>query len=281
MLESVATDFSEEAVLLNQTVTSRVVTPPAVQDFTSIAAGGSGYVSTAAATVDVPVIINKHKFVSLSFSDTEIASTRRNLIDEQIAASAYSLGRQAAIDLFALATPTNFPDNVSVTAAANVDRNTVLAVRAKLNQAGASEDNRFGVIESATMQSLGADPTIVSRFYYNQEPDFKGGHIEGLAGFDDIFEYTELNSANNLLGFFGAKQALVFASRVPADPTELVPGGLPLPGKIENVVDPDSGMGLQMRYWYDFREGSLNMVLTWMYGVALGVAGHAALLVHA
>jgi P22 coat protein - gene protein 5 len=281
MLTAVATDFSEEAVLLNQQVTSRVVVPPPVSDYQSPAAGGTGYAAGAASTTDVPVIINKHKFVSLSFSDTEIASTRRNLVEEQIAASAYALGRQAALDLFALVTPAAFPNPTSVTAAANVSRNTILAVRAALNTQGATEENRFGVINTPTMEFLGADQTIVSRFFYNTEPDFKGGHIEGLAGFDDIFEYTELNPANNLLGFFGAKEALVFAARVPADPTELIPGGLPLPGKIENVLDPDSGLSLQMRYWYDFEAGALNMVLTWMYGVALGVAGHGTLLVHA
>src|SRR5260221_8288142 len=266
MLTSVATDFSEEAVLLNEQVTSRVVVPPPTQDYVSPGAGGTGYAASAASTTDIPVSISKHKFVSLSFSDTEIASTRRNLVEEQTAAAAYALGRQAAIDLFALVNPVNFPNDVTITAPTNADRTTILAVRAKLTTAGASDMNRFGAVNPATFESLGADQTIVSRFFYNQEPDFKEGVIQGLAGFDRIFEYPELNTANKLLGYFGTKEALVFAARVPADPTELGPGGVPLPGIIKNITDPDSGLSLQMRYWHDFQGGALNLGLTWMQG---------------
>jgi hypothetical protein len=277
MLTRVATDFSKDAVLLNQNVISRVVTPPPTHDYVAPNAGGTGYASVdGAATTDVPVTINKHKFVSLSFSATELSSTRRNLVQEQASAAAYALGRQAAIDLWALVTPTAFTQKYAIKAAANAARNTVTQLRAILVTAGA-DTNRFGITNPTVFSALSEDLGVISRFNFGSvDPDFQQGSIQGLAGFEAIDEYAELNAANALLGFFGAKESLIFAARVPQDPTTVI--DVPLPGRIEYVTDPDSGLTLMYQYWYDFGGGQLNMVLSWMYGVALGVTGHGAVL---
>jgi hypothetical protein len=278
MLTRVATDFSKDAVLLNQNVISRVVTPPPTHDYVAPSAGGTGYASQdGAATTDVPVTINKHKFVSLSFSATELSSTRRNLLEEQKSAAAYALGRQAAIDLWALVTPTNFTQKYAIKAANNAARNTVTQMRQILVTAGA-DVNRFGICNPTVFSALSEDLGVISRFNFGSvDPNFNQGSIEGLAGFDAIDEYAELNTANSLLGFFGAKESMIFAARVPQDPTTVI--DIPLPGRIEYVTDPDSGLSLMYQYWYDFNGGQLNMVLSWMYGVAIGVPEHGSILV--
>src|SRR6516225_6247146 len=89
MLTAVATDFSKESVRLNTHIISRVVTPPAVQSYTQ----ASGYVATNATTTDVSVLINNFRYVTVSFYDDSMASTPRNLVQEQVEAAAYSLGK--------------------------------------------------------------------------------------------------------------------------------------------------------------------------------------------
>jgi hypothetical protein len=134
--------------------------------------------------------------------------------------------------------------------------------------------NRFGVVNPAVFAALGQDTSVISKFNFGgADPDLNAGSISDFGGFSRIEEYAEMNTANSLLGFFGAKESLVMAARVP----EVL--DVALPGIIENVADPDSGLTLQYREYYDMLGGQLNVTLTWMYGVALGVAGHGAILV--
>jgi len=286
-ITAISTDFSSAAVKFNQNVISRVVVPQPAQDYDTV----NGYVAESSVTQDVPVTINKHKHVSLAFNDQELSSTVRNLPQEQLEGAAYSLGRQISLDLWGQAVVANFgtPASgntqnaaVSVTAVGNVTRQTLLAIRAALSKAGAGP-NRFGLVNADVFAALGADATIVSRFYYNDEPDFMQGVLENLAGFEKIIEYAELPNAPTgtgagNLGWFGTPAGLVFASRVPADPGMFVTD-VPVPAKIQNVSDPDTGLTIQYRYMYDPWKGKLQMTLTLMYGVAIGVPGHAILLV--
>jgi len=275
MLTAVATDFSKESVRLNTHIISRVVTVPAVQSFTQ----AGGYASSNAATTDVPVLINNFRYVGLSFYDDELASTPRNLVQEQVEAAAYALGKDAFDKLMALAIVANFPTH-TVSTAANMTRDTLTAVRYQLQVAGSSVP-RFGILDSAGMEYLLQDPTIVSRFYVNVEDsaiDQEAGILTGIGGFEKIFEYPDLTTdAPNTLGFFGNKNALVLAARVPSDPAAFV-ADIPINAIIKNVTDEETGLTVQYRYHYDVKMGRLDMILTWIFGVAIGVPGHAALI---
>jgi hypothetical protein len=274
VITRITTNFSQDATLLNETVISRVVTPPPTHDYVAPAAAGTGYnPQDAATTVDVPVTINKHKFATLTFTDTEMASTPRDLPMEQKQALAYSLGRQLLIDLFALVTPTNFPTTYQIVDPKNSNKHTVLAMRQLLVANGATI-NRFGVVNPIVFAALGQDASVISKFNFGtSDPDLQAGTIDDFGGFSQISEYAELNTANSLAGFFGGKEALVMAARVPEIPD------ISIPGNIENVADPDSGLTLQYREYYDMMAGQFNVTLTWMYGVAKGVAAHGAILV--
>jgi hypothetical protein len=273
VLTTITTDFSVDAVKFNQEVVSRVVIPVAAQDYDLV----NGYVAESATTVDVPVTITKHKHVSISLTDQELSSTTRNLLQEQKEAVAYSLGLQIANDLFALITPANFPAVLApIAAAGNASRSVILGARAELVTAGATL-NRYGLVNPGVFAALAEDQTIFAKLYSDIEPDFQDGVIYGLGGFGKIVEVATLPTANKLLGYFGGKEGLILAGRVPADPALMAPG-VPIPGLIDNVTDPDTGLTIQYRYAYDMFKGRLQMTLTLMYGVAVGVPGHAVLL---
>jgi len=274
MLTAIATDFSNEAVRLNTRIISRVATVPPVQTWTQ----ANGYLSTAAATTDVPVQINHFQYVALSFFDDEMASTPRNLVQEQIEGAAYALGKDAFDKLMALCLVANFPTH-TVSTAANLTRDTLTAVRYQLQAAGSAVP-RYGILDSAGMQYLLQDPTIISRFYINIEDsavDQEAGILTGIGGFEKIYEFADLTTdAPNTLGFFGNKNALVLAARVPSDPASFV-ADIPINAIIKNVTDDETGLTVQYRYHYDVKMGRLDMILTWIFGVAVGVPGHAAL----
>jgi hypothetical protein len=274
MLTAVATDFSNEPVRLNTRIISRVVTPPPVLSYTQ----AGGYITQNAATVDVPVSINQFRYTALSFYDDELASTTRNLVQEQVEAAAYSLGKDAFDKLMALCIVANFPTH-TVSTAANFTRDTLTALRYQLQVAGANIP-RHGILDSAGMESLLQDQTIISKFFLNVDEasvNQEIGILTGIGGFEKIFEYADMTTdAPNTLGFFGTKDALVMAARVPSDPAAFV-ADIPINAVIKNVSDPDTGLTIQYRYHYDVKMGRLDMILTWIFGVAIGVPGHAVL----
>ena len=62
-------------------------------------------------TIDVPVTINKHKGVPITFNANTLASTVRQLFVEFGPASSYALGKVMVDDLYANVTDTNFTNN--------------------------------------------------------------------------------------------------------------------------------------------------------------------------
>ena len=139
---------------------------------------------------------------------------------------------------------------------------------------GAESAHRFGLVNPTGFSSLAEDTAIFAKYYSNTAIDFDGGTIQGLGGFEKIMETALFPTS--IEGFFGNKSALLCAARLPIDPGEIVEG-IVIPGTIETVQDPDTGLAFSYRYWYDFNFGTLNMVLTFMYGVAIGVAGQGVI----
>jgi hypothetical protein len=275
ILTSVATDFSADAAKYNQAVVSRVVTPIAAADYST----STGYAATATSVADVSVTINKHKHVSVSFNDQEISSTPRNLISEQTEAAAYSLGKQMSDDLWALVTTTNFTATpVNITNEAAAARSTLLTLRQKLVAAGATL-NRQGIVSAGTFAALAGDSNIFAKLYTDADIDYEEGVIQNYAGYQRIVEFNGIPAGSTpfVRGLFGGKEGLVIATRVPADPG-MMASGVPIPAEIGVVQDADTGMALQYRYMYDAFKGNLQMTLTVMYGVSVGVNAHAIIL---
>jgi len=276
LISNITTDFSNGQVNFNQQVISRVPTIPTVNDYDTTA----GYVAGDAATTDVPVTISNHKHVSLSFNEQEIAGTSRNLVEEQEKGAAYALAKGLFDSVMNLITTTNFT-NETVETVANTDRDTLAAIRKALNARGVGAP-RFAIVGSDVAEALDQDSRILSNDYGRPggtEEENGWLHLRNIAGFSEIWEYPDLPTANNLTGFAGTKDGLVIATRIPKDPALVVPN-LNLPGTIEVITDPDTGLSMMARYHYDMQKGHLQMTLTWMYGVAVGVAGNGQRLVH-
>lgn len=276
LINSISTDFSDEQANFNQQIVSRVPTIPTVADYHTT----NGYVAGDAATTDVPVTINAHKHVSLAFGEQELSGTNRNLVEEQKMGAAYALAKGLFDAVCAQITVANYA-NETVSTVANSDRDTLTALRKVLNTRGVGNP-RFAIVNGDVAEKLDQDSRIISSDYGRPggtEEDNGWLHLQGVAGFRSVWEYPDLPTDENLTGFAGTKDGLVVATRVPKDPA-LVVSNLNLPGTIEVVTDPDTGMSMMVRYHYDMTLGKLQMTMTWMYGVGVGVAGNIQRLVH-
>lgn len=266
VLKKITTDFSDEKAKFNQQVITHVVTAAAAIDFDPAA----GYVASERVQVDVPVTINKHKHHTYQIGVQEASSTAINLIDRFALTAAYSIGSALVADLCALVTAANFPNKTVIALGAGgdgFDRKGLIKIGVNLGARFVPPMGRFALLNGAYYGSLCNDLTVVAQLYNAGQNAIQTGQLSNVHGFD-VAEYVSLPAnAQSLVGFAGTAEGLVLATRIPDDP-----GVGSANCDIYVVTDPDSGISIQVREWYNADMGQFKRTYTLMYGVAKGVA---------
>jgi len=255
-------DFSNEPVLFNQTVYSRIPTVQGVQDYDTT----NGYVASNGTLTDVPVSINKHRHTSIAFNDQELASTQLNLVEQYASALVSAIGNDIASGVFALVTTGNYSTAVAITSGSLATRNnSIVQAKKSLDINKVPQNDRFFISNPTIESELLQDESIVKLTWG------ANGVSESSPNFDihgfKFGAYTSLPSTSNLQAVGMQKQSIVIAGRAPE-----IPQNVPLYGTIENVTDPRTGLTVQVRMFYDFKLGKLQVTYSWMYGVAVGSA---------
>ncbi len=263
-LNGITTDFSDELASKGDTIKTRTIGLPTVQDF-----GGT---VSATADSDVTATLDSFKEVRYTFTAAEIVGTRRNLVAERAEALAVALGNSMVDATAALLTSAFTAKTTKATA--SVDFSTLVTINSTMNNAGVPDTYRFGWVSNAVAAAFRNDTLVMS--YYDRGP-FTGayGHWTNLMGFADIWEYPALPAnSQNLTGFFGSRSALVLAARVPRSPQELV--NAPYAGTLVTVTDPVSGLSVVRNDWIAQDTWEVNARLVCLYGVARGqiAVGH-------
>jgi hypothetical protein len=239
---------------------------------------------------DVSVTLNQYKQLRYDFAATEYSATNRDLIREAAEPMAVAMANFMVDQIAALWTVANFPVRTGADAVANgVQNNRIVVgagwdyshlvkVRADVNKAGVPDYKRFYVGNSDVYASLLNDQRIVAALY---NPDnslaIKTGKLPTVAGFD-LAEYPNLPAnGTNLVGFAGSPDSTVYASRVPRDPREVIPG-LPIPGNIGVVTEPRTGLSVMVVESVNIDTLAVTTKLLWMYGTAVGNANNADLI---
>lgn len=272
-LKAFTTDLSAEAVDFGQAIKVRTATPATVAAYHTT----NGYVATDATTTDYSVSVDTHKHVSLSYHEQELSGTGRKLLEEQVMVSGYALADAVIDSALALIVAATYTNTAITETHANTDRDTLVSLRQSLTNAGAPDFGRNVLMNVAAFGYLTADAEIISSDYNNlSNIDYQSGVLKNLQGFQNVFEVPNLPSTGNMSAFALHKSAVLIAARLPKDPG--VAGvNVMVPGSIEVIQDPDSGLALQVRTWYDMQKGRLNQTFTLMYGVAAGVVAHATI----
>lgn len=276
LLNRISLGLTDQQVLLNQTVTTRIYTVPTVQNF--------GSSSTDVATTDVQVAVTAFKQVKHTFTAAEISSTNRNLVAEAAEPIAVAIGNYLVDQVAALWTPTNFGAGAQTTvqAAADANYSTAVAMRKVLNNRGAPE-NRFMAVNGDVYEAMLNDPLCnrAGKVTETVDDPLTTGMLPGVAGFTGIFEYPSMPTANNLTGFAGSKDSVVLASAIPKNPKELLPDAN-VPGAIVPVTipagNPGAGFTVLAVEWIDMPTLSANVMMVFGLGVTKGNANNGQLL---
>lgn len=277
-LGTMSTDFSDDRSRLNQTIRGHIRTLPTVGDY-----GANGYFSNSndaqALLTDVDVVLDQHKHVTLNLTHLKMLSdTKRN---EQIGDSAYVLGKSIVDSVLAKATAANL-SNSEVVSIANSDFDALNGARKALVQQGANLDALYGLVNSDFAASLNADTRIASGDYHGQESTSNALYsLSNVSGFRRVLEYPDLpDNGENLSGIFFDPRAMVVATRLPSDSTDLANSlGVPNVADTTAVTDPETG--LSFLGIMHMQPGTLDLYLTvtvlygsTVGGSALGNAGY-------
>lgn len=276
VLSSIATDFSDQNGKLNQTIGTRTVGIPTVQDYDPV----NGWPDSDAVTVDIPVTMDKQKGVPIKFTAADLAGTVRRLFDEFGPAQAYALAKAMVDDLYSNITVANFGTNPAVVAAQiDFGRSVLIDIGAAMDDAGVPDGpmNRFILLNSQYYGQLKKDPSIVTpaiaQPLYGQIVE--QGLLPDVEGFR-VIKAPNLPKVNNLVGFAGSRSALGMAARLDGDYTSILPGASY--GNVTVVTNPDLGISVLQVQYVDHQKAWARQRISLIFGNDPGQAAAGLLL---
>lgn len=261
ILSRISTDFSGENAAFGQTVKTRIRGVPTVTDYNA----STGYATSDAVATDVPVTIDAHKAVQISFNANELASTERDLFGEQAEGCQYALGKAMVDALYALLIAANYT-NATTKALTGFGRADVTAMAKALFDRGVPAMGRFLLLNSAYFEKLQSDATIVNLAAYQRPEVITQYTLPPIAGFD-VLQAVGLPSTGNLTGFAGAPDALAIATRLPNDYSAALPGATG-GGVVSTVRNPDTGISVMLVQHVNHTLGAAYWRIAVMFGVA-------------
>ena len=276
LVSAFATDFSDERAKFNQTVNARIASLPSIQDYDENTGYKNNPADAKSLLTDVPVTINQHKHVPIELKFLDEASTvnQINLLEEATMNCGYVLAKSIADYCLGLVTAANFSESTTKIAA-DTDLETLGNIRVALGAVGANTMGRFGIVNSAVMSALNSDSRISSGDFHGQRINGEAlGRLANIEGFGNIWEYPDLPDAGNLSGFFGTKDSVILATRVPNDTNEVARSmGIPQIASFETLTDEDTGLTLLGIKWIE--QGTFNVYCTVavMFGAVAGKQG--------
>jgi phage I-like protein len=275
-LTAFSTDFSDASVKFNQDIVSRIRTVPTSANFVP----GSGYATNNITTTDVPVKIDQHKGVEISFDANELASTDRDLFGEQVEGAHQRIGLDITDTLYALITVANFA-NESVCAANSFNRAAIAELAGELYSRGVSGMNQALLLNNEYFGQLQSDAAIVALGSYQRPELITEYMLPRMAGMQPYHAITldddPATEGQDLVGFGGTPDSLLVATRVPNDYAAALPGASN--GAVSVVTNPDTGISVQLVQYVDHNLAAAYWRVAYMWGVAVGQANSGQRLV--
>ena len=280
LVSSFATDFSNERAKFNQTVNARIAGLPTVQSYDATTGYKANATDSKSLLTDIPVTIDQHKHVpiKLDFLDQASAVNQINLLEEATMNCGYVLAKSIADYCLAKVVAANFSETNTYTVA-NSDLDMLDNVRKDMNLVGANTMGRFGIVSSDVMSTLTTDARIASGDYHGQRINGEAlGVLRGIQGFGNIWEYPDMpGNSENLTSFFGTKESIILATRVPSDTADVAASmGIPLNAQFDTMTDPDTGLTLLGIKWMEQGTFDIYCTVAVMYGAVAGSQGGSA-----
>jgi len=259
IVSAFTTDFSSDVADVGESVSTRVATAVSAGDATS------GYSATDVTSTAKTITLNKHKHFTAAFTDLEIAKGGMDMLERTFVRPAvHAVVNQMMDDLLALAVAATYSAEVTVVAG-SFGADDVADLAGDLTVLNVPKADRALVIKPSYYANLAQDNAIQASYAYGGPGSIQDNAVPRVHGFN-VYEYSDIPAnSENLEGFACGPEALIIAGRQPALPENWS-------GAVESVQDPDTGVTLQLRNWYEGKDGAQYITATLIYGVAAGTA---------
>jgi len=250
-----AANFSDVPANKGDAITTHLATIAGAGTYSTT----QGYVPTDRTLASYSVTLNTIAHQTVAINDDEKASSAINLIDRLASSAAYAVGKKVVDDMLALVTSA-YSSTLSAT---SVTYSQIVDLAQELDKNLVSKANRYAVLSPANYATLIKDSTIIANA--QRTGDVVQSGVAGVLAGVSVYDYTDISKATAATkGFAAQQEAFLFASRALE-----VPGNYP--GSVENVTEPESGLTMQVREWFNPDLGTTNRSYILLYGVARGV----------
>jgi hypothetical protein len=257
IVSAFTTDFSSDVADVGESVSTRVATAVSAGDATS------GYSATDVTSTAKTITLNKHKHFTAAFTDLEIAKGGMDMLERTFVRPAVHAVVNAMMDdLLALALNATFSNKVTVVAG-SFGADDVADLAGDLTTLNVPKSDRALVIKPSYYANLAQDNAIQASYAYGGPGSIQDNAVPKVHGFN-VYEYSDIPAnGENLEGFACGPESLIIAGRQPALPENWA-------GAVESVQEPGTGVTLQLRNWYEGKDGAQYITATMIYGVATG-----------
>jgi hypothetical protein len=255
-LSSFTRDFSPTPAERGKTIKIPfVASQDAAVDF-----GTAGYVMQDSTAEGLDLTIDKHKIVSFDLTDTQIVENPQVSTRMFIRQKAFQLAKAVVVDVMSLITQANFGSAIYTGAASAFDSDDLVDIKQAVDLLDMPDEMRSVVLQSAMYNNLLKDSDVKPEYSYGSTDPIVRGEIPGLFGFDLYKSNIIPNNSQNLTGFVAYPDAIAIAMRY------LEPQAGHDYAETAAFTDPDSGVTVGYRAWYDRRLGKMNHVMEAFYG---------------
>ena len=253
-----STDFSSEIADVGESISTRIATAVAAGDATS------GYTASDVTSSAKTVTLNKHKHFTMAFTDLEIAKGGMSMLERTfVRPGTHSVINAMVDDLMALIVASEFGNVTGVITATNFGADDVATLAGDLTTLIVPKIERALSILPPYYASLAQDNAIQASYASTLDDSLRDHRVPRVHGFN-VYEYSDIpTNSENLAGFACGPESLLIAARQPAIPQNWS-------GAVESATDPDSGLTIQLRSWYEGKDGKQYLTMTVIYGVLVG-----------
>lgn len=268
-----------QPVKFGQEVISHLAQIPTVHDYTPGDDITSSQDSTKDLVKDIKVKIDTAKIVKIEVPAADAATLLiMPAFQQALVEAGKSLGREVVAEAMAQVSIANFSHELVAPAediAESITTSTMWAKlgssRIRLNKQYAKWP-RFVVANSDWVGSLGADLRVSSSLGYNQRTTSDPyARYQNIEGYNEVREYSDMPTTDNLVGFAFEKRAIHLAVRQLVDGLDMAQQlGVPVPIMKRTETDPDTGLAFTSLLFVDTKTLNLNAAFIVAFGIRAG-----------
>ena len=266
-VKSIHKDFSTTALAKNQSVITHIISEMSASDVDF--ASGGGYVSSTGTDLiqsDVEIALDKHKAVTFTLSDDERDKSSIDLFNRFAEVASYGLAKGIVDTLIGSDTLGAGGASITNTAiAGGLSMDALVDLGATFDSAGVPEANRWIVAHPNTLAELEKEVTAVTNATFNVNSSIIEGGVNRIRGFD-LYSYNGgilTNTASSVGAVAGFTDSLALVTAPPSSPPSSAGADLGY------VSDPETGLTIQRRQWYDADKAQFAFSLTLYLGTKL------------